>query len=244
MQPATSITTTGVGLVAALAMAATLDADEVRCTLRLPYFTRSDTEAVLLGSALGDTLHAGAGEVAPRHESHPGWVRARPIFGQLIEIARHAGADSAVLARAFARNRSNHVVVVPWAFDPACEPTPWEESAAWVSPGELGVFTVRLRRQSHWANGVPTFDALRAQFEPYPSAYLLLTRADSLLRSEAITAPEYFDSLRAIPAYKDVRGEPAPATIAGWRTRQRELASRYPATRVLYWLVVAISEMW
>lgn len=215
--------------------------EAARCSVRTFPHGLAAGEAALLGNALPDTVETGAGEVAPLDGDDEYWRGAGPIHGQRIQVARHAGADSGVIARAFDRNGSSEVIIVPWSYGTMCQPVPWTQSAAWVRPGEQGVFTVRLRPERHWSGGLPTFDAFMAAFEPYPNSRALragLRGTDSLSTPEALTPPEYFELLSGIPDYAEIAADPdaAWASITEWRTQHPGITSRFPATRILHWI--------
>jgi hypothetical protein len=95
---------------------------------------------------------------------------AGPIYGQLFNVARFAGADSARLANAFRMRGDTRVIIVPWDLDPGCQPVRWTGGFSWVPNGSVGTFTVLLRPDSLWSDGMPVFDAFEAAFEPYPRA--------------------------------------------------------------------------
>jgi hypothetical protein len=238
--PIRHLMTFGATLLTMLTVIAAADAgDAARCSV-VPFAGgREPGAALLLGTASPDTVAAGAGEVTTGGDGgHAGRVGSGPIFGQLIEVARHAGADSLVLARAFERSGSGRVVIVPWSYDAACQPIRWTRGAAWVSLAEPGVFAVRPRPDSLWAGGVPTFDAFMATFEPYRHGDFYRRGhmgTDSLRTTRSLTPAEYFELLRVIPDWETLNTAPEDSwdAILEWQAAHPELAARFPATRMI-----------
>lgn len=245
---APSFLTHSVALFGVLIVVAGIAPDEpARCSVA-PFGGGIGSQSMLLGRALNDTLEAGAGGVPRLEGTEDAWSRAGAIRGQVIEVSRHAGADSLALARAFDRSGSTRVAIVPWEYNAACHPIPWTRSAAWVPLAEPGVFTVRLRPDSLWAGGMPTFDAFMARFEPYPHGAFFRTGyrgTDSLHTTNALTPAEYFELLRAIPTHDEISKNPdaAWARIVEWRSQHPDIAARFPATRMLHYAGFTIARM-
>jgi hypothetical protein len=226
----------------ALAAPPSATADEFnRCSVR-PFSGARDPEVTyLLGTALPDTLLAGPGMIEP--SAGPGhWGRGgeRQIYGQVIQVERFGGADSTTLALAFGERSIAQAVIVPWDYDPSCRTTIRSRSAQWVPLGVPGMFTVRLRPESEWADGLPTFDAFMADLEPYPLGVLFQRgyRGTEALRTRpSLSAAEYFELYRALPERNMIRRDPeaAAALINRWEQAHPELAQKYPATEVLRW---------
>jgi hypothetical protein len=201
--------------------------------------TRSPEVTYLLGRAQPDTVFAGKGEVQPSArtgQSGPGTPRA--VYGQRVQVDRFGGADSVSLAQAFRRNGTRVVLIVPWGYDTACETTYWRGSARWIRLREPGVFILLLRPEAQWAKGIPTFDALMADLEPYPHGrfYRREERGTEALKTmPSLTAAEYLELYRALPERETVRTNPAAARQAldWWEQRHPELAKKYPATKIL-----------
>lgn len=210
-----------------------------RCTI-VPSSGLPDTvHTYLVGTATTDTVSAGPGTVEPvGSPGHVGTGEARPIYGQVIQVDRLGGGDSAAVASALGERGDRSAVVVPWDYDPACRPTFWSGSARWVPVGRPGFYqSLRLRPREEWAGGVPTFDALLAAFEPYPlSDHFQRGRRGAEARPTAptLSATEYFDFYRSLPRRAVVENQPdsAAAVIAALE-RTRPEAGEIPLTRTL-----------
>jgi hypothetical protein len=140
--------------------------------------------------------------------------------------------------RVFERTGSTRVVIVPWDYGPDCRPTYWATGAAWVRVGEPGAYTVSLRPDSLWVDGVPTFDAFMAAWEPYPLGSFLQRgygSTDALRTSPSLTAAEYFAMLRALPDWDMMTASPddAWAMVLRWQEAHPDLAAKYPASRII-----------
>src|SRR5688572_18297116 len=131
-----------------------------RCSITVVPGYRVRADAVLLATASADTVLTGPGHIVPSvFGGHSGAGAPGPIFGQMFEVARFSGADSLRLATAFKTRGDMRVVIVPWDYDPACDPTRWSRGFAWVPVANAGTFTVALRPDSLWTDGIPVFDA-------------------------------------------------------------------------------------
>jgi hypothetical protein len=193
----------------------------------------------MLGVATPDTVLAGHGAVeAGTGPGHWGPGGERPIHGQLIRVERFGGADSTTLARAFGEAGNRDVVIVPWDYDPACRTAIWSRGARWVPLDRPGTFTVRLRPRSHWAQGIPTFDAFMADIEPYPLGVFFqrgYRGTDALQTQPSLTAAQYLELYRALPNGQMLRDDPEGAAelVAAWERANPELAATYPAPQIL-----------
>jgi len=212
-----------------------------RCSLTPIPYSRDPEVTYLLGTALPDTLLAGPGTVEPsRGPGHWGGGGERQVYGQVVQVERFGGADRTILAQAFGERSVMQVVIVPWDYDRSCHTAIWSRSAQWVPLGERGMFTVRLRPKSEWAEGLPTFDAFMADLEPYPLGIFFRRgyRGTGALRTQpSLTAAEYFELYRALPDHHLMRQDPeaAAAMIVRWEQAHPEWAKKYPATEVLRW---------
>lgn len=221
---------------------------ELRCSISFTPGARGRTTTVVLASATVDTLLVGAGAVSPsEHGGHSGTGAPGPIYGQVVDVIRFGGADSTRLATAFRQLRNTRALVVPWDYDPSCAPTRWTKGFAWVEPQAPGAFTLQLRPDSMWVNGLPVFDAFMAVLEPYPAAY----RAQGIRRSlEAppdtpwLTPEEYFALLLATPPHEEwsERPDSSWAATLAWQSAQPDLADRYPATVIAAQIASSITS--
>lgn len=218
---------------------AAFTAPSFRCSL-VPVATgRHHSVTFLVGRAQPDTLLAGPGTV--RHEEAPGhWGRPQggPIFGQVVRVDRLGGNEAASLESAFRRLGVREVIVVPWDYDPACQPVAWGRSARWVESTEPGFFRLSVRPESLWVAGRPVLDAFAADLEPYPHA-LFFRRGyrgtDALRREPSLSPDEYFGLYGALPDQAEAARDPAGAVAAleAWARAHPELAAKYPAPQVL-----------
>lgn len=200
---------------------------------------RSPEVTYLLGRAQPDTVFAGKGDVQPsarRGHSGPGTPRA--VYGQRVQADRFGGADGVRLARAFRRNGSRVVLIVPWGYDAACKTTYWNGSARWIRLRDPGMFVLMLRPEAQWAKGIPTFDAFMADLEPYPHGrfYQREERGTEALKTmPSLSAAEYFELYRALPQRETIRTNPAAARQAldQWEQSNPRLARKSPATKIL-----------
>ena len=223
-------------------------AASARCSL-VPLPSERDTAATfLVGTALADTVHAGVGTVRPsRHGGHWGPGRSRPVHGQVVRVDSLGGAHAGELSAAFERAGARDVVVVPWDYDPGCEPTYWSRSARWVEPGLVGFYEVRLRRGSDWAGGRPTFDAFHADLRPYPHGAFFQAGyggTDAVRTRPSLDAREMFSLYDALPTYEEQERNPAAALqqIQAWETAHPGLARNYPADEILEWIRRRVSR--
>lgn len=214
----------------------------------VPVATFRDTSvSYFVATANPDTVFAGPGQVRPSIESgHWGPANNRAIYGQLVTILRLRGANKPDAESAFARQRSRTAVVVPWDYDPGCQPVPWARSARWVTNPQPGFYRARLRAHVEWIDGRPTYDAFRADIEPYPHGKYFergYRNTDSAQAPGALTASEYFDLYSALPALAEARRDPEGALkrLIEWEARHPEQARRFPATRVLRYARNAIA---
>lgn len=178
--------------------------------------------AAMLVVPTADTLRAGDGAVRPtRDGGHFGPTRRGETYGQVVEVAAWGGP--AGVGRSPGR-----AVLVPWDYDPACDPTAWGRSAAWLRPGVQDVVTGVLRAPEHWVDGLPTFDVHMPQ----------LTRGtgdDALGRGEAkspdaASVADRFGMLSALPVWEELRRDPwgAMAPLRAWVAANPRAARQEP----------------
>jgi hypothetical protein len=238
-----------VGLIPAVSAIGERPDDELsRCSIRLVPGLRSGTETVVLATGAGDTILAGPGPTeSSTHGGHTGTGAPGPIHGQVFVVARFAGANSELLSRAFRERRDRRVVIVPWAYDPSCRTSQWTSASAWTTIGEPGTFTLELRPEAQWADGMPVFDAFIAAFEPYPlsPAYRYDRFAARFDSSTWLSAEQYFELLEAMPASEEWHEEPDSAwhRFLRWQNDNAMLTSLYPANQVNVDLAREISRI-
>jgi hypothetical protein len=210
-----------------------------RCAFPPGPHGRSADATVLLGTATADTVLAGPGEISPSpHGGHSGSGAPGPIYGQVVEVARFGGADTTLLGPTLRERPNMRAVVVPWDYDPGCEPARWTTGFAWLEVGTEGTFAVQLRPDSLWIDGLPVFDAFyAAEFEPYPAAYQGRRSAPPESRAAPwLTPEEYFELLIDVPPYEEWSERPDStwAVVLHWQAENPELAERYPATAIAH----------
>lgn len=221
---------------------------ELRCSILFKPSARGRATTVVLASTTTDTLLAGAGVVSPSmHGGHSGTGEPGPIYGQVIEVIRFGGADSTRLAAAFRQLGDARAVVVPWDYDPSCSPARWTRGFAWLEPEVRGTFTLRLRPDSMWVDGLPVFDAFGAVLEPYPFAFRgkgIRHSRGSFPDSPWLTAEDFFRFLLAIPPAQDWTEKPdrSWSVTRAWQLAHPDLADRYPATVITAQIAGAITR--
>jgi hypothetical protein len=174
---------------------------------------------------------AGAGPVAV---GAPAGMLAA-VHGQLVRVDTIGGAGDGRVRRLLDWRGTRDVVVVPWGYDDACRPVPWDSSARWVEPGLTGFYTVSLRPESQWVDRRPTFDAYAADLDPYPhGAYYRrgLQGTAQLRRRASLDAREMFALYDALPPHGR-RDDAALARLRAWAAANPALAAKYPADAIL-----------
>jgi len=201
---------------------------------------RRDTlnNTLLLGRGARDTV-AVSGRVVDWWTSPPG----RPLFGQLVRTTSMLGPAAEPTRRAFHARKSTEVVIVPWGNSPGCSIDAWRHSAQWTTPDSAGLYTVRLRPESLWASGRPTFDAFYAGnysyvIGPFTAGPHLAGWGPKgpVPLADAMTPAEVFALHMAL---SDIKGPSDSAGIARARTWVRanwSIAKKPPGTLILqYW---------
>lgn len=147
--------------LAAASLAAPVAANA--CTLSPVFTLHPDNGVVLLVSGTSDTVAAGPGEIrGSGYGGHIGPRRRGEIYGQVVDVRRVGGPAAAGLA-------PGRAVVVPWDYDPACEPTAWGRSALWLRSNAQRALAAQLRRREHWVSDLPTFDIVYTEMlQPAP----------------------------------------------------------------------------
>lgn len=218
------------------------------CSL-IPFGPPSTSTTMLLATATADSALAGPGGVTPSaHGGHWGPGAERTVYGQVVEVARAAGADAASLAEAFEAAGSRRVLLVPWDYDSACQPTYWTGSAAWAPAGAEGFYRATPRPESEWVDGVPTLDVFAAEREPYPHGLVVEHdyRGAGAARSEgALTAAELYELYTGLPTAAEVEASAAAAlaSMLAWEESNAALLARYPGPELVRWTLSTIGGM-
>jgi hypothetical protein len=190
----------------------------------------------ILGVTTGDTVLAGPGDVRPsRHGGHWGRGEPREVYGQLVRVTRF---DAAAAGEFPADLAGGEIILVPWDYDPACEPVHWSRSAAWVEPGLEGFYSLRLRPRRQWIDGRPVADVFTADISPYPHAPFFLAgyRGTRALRERpSLSAAEYYSLHAALPTSDEAREASSAAVerLEQWVMENPDLALRYPADELI-----------
>ena len=209
------------------------------CSLGPFPYGRDPNVTYLVGVALADTMLAGPGRVRPsRGGGHWGPGLERTIYGQLVRVDTLAGARADDIQKAFAQRVARQILIVPWDYDPGCEPTYWTGSARWVAPDLTGFYTVTPRSSDQWVEGLPTFDAFAADLEPYPHGAFFRAgyRGTDALRTSASLSPrEFFDMYAVLPTWEESKSRDSTAfeRVSQWARNNSNLAVKYPASRIL-----------
>jgi hypothetical protein len=191
---------------------------------------RSSDDVFFTGTALPDTVLAGAGQVEwGTGPGHSGRGRSRRIYGQLVQIDQVRGLSATRLPP-----ETNRVVLVPWDYGPDCSTVIWGKSARWVTPENRVVFKATLRPRDDWANGLPTLDVSTPEFSLYPFD----TNRLYMLRDPAVnelSLDEVLDLYERLPLRRDLEGSPDSAIepLEAWARSNPALASRQPARTIL-----------
>jgi hypothetical protein len=229
-------------LVAAVAAAAShIDAaaaqvealSRARCTMSIRPGARDSLTTTLLGRATGDTIEAGGGVV---DESIWYWSRGA-IYGQVVRVDSMLGPGSDLTRRALMARRSTEVLVVPWGNSPGCGIDVWRHSALWTTPDSSGLFSLRLRPESLWVSGRPTFDAFFAANYSYADGPYTVgphfifngsTRAD-----RSMTPAEVFALYAVMPPVTQPNDSIALARLRAWLRAHPAVRTRYPGNQIV-----------
>jgi hypothetical protein len=165
-------------------------------------------------------------ERTPVPESEWTW-----IFGQVVDVERFHGDGAALL-----EGGSFKAIVVPWYLGNHCEAERWRRSALWIPVGTRGILKARLRPKDFWVGGLPVFDVLTASEQPYPiGRYSLLDLGHDGSRKPWLTVDQYWTLIEVLPTWTDLSDTPDSALgqLTSWAERNRALASRFPAIKIL-----------
>lgn len=210
--------------------------DVHRCSI-VPYSDSRDSgRTVLLGVARAGTTSAGLGiGLAP---GHWGGGLLRRTKAQEIHVRRIGGFASDSLSRYFRVSADTSVWIVPWDYGANCKPVRWSAPGPWTPIDSVGVFTVRLRPQDSWLRGRPTFDASRADIEPYPHGRFFregYRSTDVIARGGGLSATEFFEFYLMLPTESPYRrySPDAHARLRAWASANPHLADKFPVNHVL-----------
>ena len=188
-----------------------------------------------IGTALADTVQTGPGDI--KYEvagGHFGPARDRVIFGQRVSVEQLSAAERRLLP-----GNTREMILVPWDYDAACQPTPWSRSARWIPSGTRGIYNARLRAPSHWVRGVPTLDVMAPGGIPY-TGHVASTRTNG---APLLSIEELFSIAQLVPDPDSQRidAERATRPLREWAQQRPELAEREPAKTVVRNAVYTLS---
>ena len=240
------------GLLGSLALTATIAAsggkiDEgerqatlphVPCTKEIFPGARDSLTTTLLGRAGRDTIPAGAGVVVDR------WIVGRfgaSIHGQIFRVDSMLGPGADLARGALDVRRSTEVVIVPWGNTPGCGVALWDHSALWICPDSSGLFSVRLRPESLWVSGLPTFDAFFAVNYSYadgphtigPHTVIRGLTEANVDGKGSMTPAEVFSLYSALPAVGQASDSIAIERLRAWVRANPSVRTRYPGNLIL-----------
>lgn len=209
----------------------------VPCSKEILPGARDSLTATLLGHAGRDTIAAGAGVVDR-------WIVGRfgqSIHGQIVRVDSMLGPGADLARRALDARHSTEVVIVPWGNNPGCGVDLWRHSALWIDPDSSGLFSVRLRPESLWVSGRPTFDAFFAVNYSYadgPHTIGPHTVIKGLTESSAdgkgsMTPAEVFSLYSALPAVDQATDSSAIERLRAWVRTNPSVRTRYPGNQIL-----------
>lgn len=207
------------------------------CTMSKLSAARDSVTTYLLGRATPDTVLAGADPIL----SSFGQLSNRAVYGQVVSVDSLSGPDAAAARGALTNRRSTEVVVVPWGYNSGCGPDFWRGSARWTTPDSSGLFSVRVRPESLWIAGRPTFDALYASlysyaYGPYtvgPHTRLAATVGATLLGEESLTPAEVFTLYTMLPTFAQAGDSAATRRLRDWVRANPRVQRRFPGTYIL-----------
>ena len=208
------------------------------CTMAIvPGARDSLNTMLLLGRATRDTIAAGAGGLV----DPLGWRRDRVFYGQLVRVDSMLGPGAALVRRVLTTRRSTEVVVVPWGNNSGCGIAVWQRSAVWTTPDSSGLLSVRLRAESVWVAGRPTFDAFFAGNYSYADGPYTVgphtvwkgsTGAD-LAGNPSMTPTEVFALYTALSTLARPSDSRGLARLRAWVRANPGVRTRYPGNQIL-----------
>lgn len=128
-------------------------------------------------------------------------------WGQVFEAVDVLDPDSLGLIRP-----GEEFVAVPWVYDAACHPEPWDSSTVWVGSTEQ-VFYVSRTRRTRTSRG-PVIDVL-GWHSPYPSG-LFLKYETQEPRADWLPATAFFEFLRGF--HPEDSAESRLEALESWRS--------------------------
>jgi len=234
----TATVVTSLGRPDAVAHGETLSG--ARCTSEVLPGARDSLTTTLLGRATRDTIEAGAGVV---HGTM--WMGSRrAIYGQVVRVDSMLGPGADLARRALTARQSTEVLVVPWGNNPGCGIDVWLQSALWTTPDSSGLFSLRLRPESTWVSGRPTFDAFYATrytyaYGPYtvgPQEEFRGPTGAKLEGNPSMTPAEVFALYAALPSVAQTSDSLANARLRAWVRANPSARTRFPGNLILqYW---------
>jgi hypothetical protein len=219
--------------LAVIVLALSLGAHQVEaCSISGGSVNRYSTDLRFMATFLPDTALAGPGAVRPgANAGHFGRGDRRSIHGQLVVL----GALPSRTAHALPPG-ARTAVLVPWDYAADCRPVAWSRSAVWLTPGQEGLVSARLRAPEHWADGLPTFDVFRPQLQPYDPSHGPWAGSDSL-GPRALPALQLMYLLDSLPPVFGSNGR--ADTLVERRVIERlhadpALRDRYPVVMIVH----------
>lgn len=203
-----------------------------RCTMGIRPGARDSLTTTLLGRATRDTIEAGGGGVDPSIWSGS----RRAIYGQVIRVDSMLGPGSDLARRALKARGSTEVLIVPWGNNPGCGIDVWRHSALWTTADSSGLFSLRLRPDSFWVSGRPTFDAFFAGNYSYADGpytvgpHFVFNPSTGADRS--MTPAELFALYAALPPVTQSRDSVALARYRAWVRAHPTVRTRYPGNQI------------
>jgi len=207
-----------------------------RCSIVPFSVSRDSATTVLLGVARAATTPAGASVgLGPGHWGG-GFIRR--TRAQEVHVQRIGGFAADSLSAYLRDQPDSSVWIVPWDYGSDCRPVRWAARGPWVPVDSLGAFTVRLRPKSAWLRGRPTFDAYRADIEPYPHGRFFregYRDTDVIARGGGLSPTEFFEFYLALPIEDPYRrySPAAHAILLSWVEAHPHLSEKFPVARVL-----------
>jgi len=209
----------------------------VPCTMEIFPGARDSLTTTLLGRAGRETIAAGAGVVDR-------WIVGRfgpSIHGQIVLVDSILGAGADLTRRALDARQSTEVLIVPWGNNPGCGVDLWHHSALWISPDSSGLFSVRLRPESLWVSGRPTFDAFFAVNYSYadgphtvgPHTVIRGLTEANVDGKGSLTPAEVFSLYSALPAVGHESDSSAIERLRAWVRAHPSVRTRYPGNLIL-----------
>ena len=218
------------------ATAHTETSSPARCTMGILPGARDSLTTTLLGRATRDTIEAGGGVV---DRSIWQWSR-RAIYGQVVRVDSMVGPGADLARRALNARRSTEVLIVPWGNNPGCGIDVWRWSALWTTPDSSGLFSVRLRPESLWVSGRPTFDALFAVNYSYADGpytvgphFVFNDPTGAKVKGKSMTPAEVFALYAALPPVGQPSDSLAIAHARAWVRANPSARTRYPGNLIL-----------